>query len=240
MLWTGCAWHIEAMINNDAYLHTQQESLAQHPRAHRDKLSPIIIHFLLRPTVYLLCHSIRENILNGERGASEEDMIAAAKAAYIHDFIMTLEKGYDSQVCHIYTHAFKCLCRQVCLHTRALPRSTRLVKRALRFPAVRSSALPSQGPLSKIRLFCFWTRPQGRRGNILSVPRKHFLDHSRRRVFIPLLHACSRSALDSESEELVAQALKALSVCLVVVQPFDRHSERPMPSSTPQQHATLL
>ena len=83
-------------------MHTQQESLAQHTRARHKKLSPIIIHVLLRPTLYLLCHSIRENILNGERGASEEDMIAAAKAAYIHDFIMTLEQGYDSQVCHIH------------------------------------------------------------------------------------------------------------------------------------------
>ena len=138
-----------------------------------------------------------------------------------------------------YTRAFKPLCRQVHLHTRALPRTTRLVKRASRFPAVRSSALPSQGPSSKIRLFCFWTRPRGRRGNILSVPRKHFLDHSRRRVFIALLHACCHSALDSESEEFVTRALKALSVCLVVVQPCDRHSERPMLSSTPQQHAAL-
>ena len=59
----------------------------------------------------MLCHSIRENILNGELGASEDDVIAAAKAAHIHDFIMTLDKGYESQVCHAraHTHASACV-----------------------------------------------------------------------------------------------------------------------------------
>lgn len=47
---------------------------------------------------FLFDVSIRENILLGNPGASEEAVIAAAKAAHIHDFIMTLEHGYDTRV----------------------------------------------------------------------------------------------------------------------------------------------
>jgi subfamily B ATP-binding cassette protein MsbA len=32
----------------------------------------------------------------GIEGAKDEDMIAAAKAAYAHDFIMNLPQGYDT------------------------------------------------------------------------------------------------------------------------------------------------
>ncbi len=42
--------------------------------------------------------TIRENILYGRRGATEEEMIAAAKAANAHDFIMGLPKHYDTVV----------------------------------------------------------------------------------------------------------------------------------------------
>ena len=51
----------------------------------------------------LLHRSVRENISYGRKGSSEEEIIAAAKQARAHDFIMTLEdkdgrKGYDAQV----------------------------------------------------------------------------------------------------------------------------------------------
>lgn len=42
--------------------------------------------------------SIRENLLYARPEASEEEMIAAAKAAAIHDHIMELEEGYDTVV----------------------------------------------------------------------------------------------------------------------------------------------
>jgi subfamily B ATP-binding cassette protein MsbA len=42
--------------------------------------------------------TIRANIMYGSEGASEEAMIAAAKAAYAHDFIMNFPKGYDTPV----------------------------------------------------------------------------------------------------------------------------------------------
>jgi subfamily B ATP-binding cassette protein MsbA len=42
--------------------------------------------------------SIRENILYGKLDASEEEMIAAAKAANAHDFIMEFSQQYDTLV----------------------------------------------------------------------------------------------------------------------------------------------
>ena len=47
---------------------------------------------------YLFHASIKENLLYARMDASEEDMIAAAKAAAIHDRIMALEDGYDTLV----------------------------------------------------------------------------------------------------------------------------------------------
>jgi ATP-binding cassette subfamily B multidrug efflux pump len=51
----------------------------------------------------LLHRSVRDNILYGKPGATEEDMIEAAKKAEAHDFILQLEDpegrtGYDAQV----------------------------------------------------------------------------------------------------------------------------------------------
>ncbi|QYZ69163.1 ABC transporter ATP-binding protein [Neotabrizicola shimadae] len=51
----------------------------------------------------LLHRSVRENILYGRPGATEAEMIAAAKRADAHDFILTLQDpqgrtGYDAQV----------------------------------------------------------------------------------------------------------------------------------------------
>jgi ATP-binding cassette, subfamily B, bacterial MsbA len=48
--------------------------------------------------VFLFRGSIRDNILFGKLDATEDDVVAAAKSAYAHDFIMSLEKGYDTSV----------------------------------------------------------------------------------------------------------------------------------------------
>ncbi len=48
--------------------------------------------------VFLFNGTIRENIAYGNLDASEAEIIEAAKKANIHDYIMTLEHGYDTQV----------------------------------------------------------------------------------------------------------------------------------------------
>lgn len=47
---------------------------------------------------YLFNISVKENILIGRPGATEEEMIQAAKMAHAHDFILQLEEGYDTKV----------------------------------------------------------------------------------------------------------------------------------------------
>ncbi|MEG0384502.1 MAG: ABC transporter ATP-binding protein [Solibacillus sp.] len=46
----------------------------------------------------LFSDSVKQNILMGNPTASEEQIIAAAKAANAHDFIMNLPEGYDTKV----------------------------------------------------------------------------------------------------------------------------------------------
>lgn len=53
---------------------------------------------VVQQDVYLFGGTIRENILYGRPDASEEEVIAAAKLANAHDFIMGLENGYDTYV----------------------------------------------------------------------------------------------------------------------------------------------
>lgn len=53
---------------------------------------------IVQQDVFLFVGTIRDNILYGRPDASEEDMIEAAKRANIHDFVMTLEKGYDTEI----------------------------------------------------------------------------------------------------------------------------------------------
>ena len=48
--------------------------------------------------VYLFHDTVRNNICFGKPGATEEEMIAAAKKACCHDFIMALPKGYDTVI----------------------------------------------------------------------------------------------------------------------------------------------
>jgi ATP-binding cassette subfamily C protein CydC len=47
---------------------------------------------------HLFNTTIRENIRIGRKSASEDEVIAAAQAAYIHDFILSLPDGYDTAV----------------------------------------------------------------------------------------------------------------------------------------------
>ncbi|EON74499.1 ABC transporter ATP-binding protein [Lysinibacillus sphaericus] len=46
----------------------------------------------------LFSDSVKENILMGKPGATDEEVIAAAKAANAHDFIMSLPNGYNTKV----------------------------------------------------------------------------------------------------------------------------------------------
>jgi ATP-binding cassette subfamily B protein len=49
-------------------------------------------------TVHLFRGSVRDNIRYGKLGASEAEIVAAAKAAHAHDFIMAFPQGYDTPV----------------------------------------------------------------------------------------------------------------------------------------------
>jgi ATP-binding cassette, subfamily B, putative efflux pump len=46
----------------------------------------------------LFSDSVKENILLAKPGASDDEVIAAAKAANAHDFIMNLPEGYETKV----------------------------------------------------------------------------------------------------------------------------------------------
>jgi ATP-binding cassette subfamily B protein len=48
--------------------------------------------------VFLFSGTVRDNIAFGHPGATESDIIAAAKAAHAHDFIMGFGSGYETQV----------------------------------------------------------------------------------------------------------------------------------------------
>jgi ABC-type multidrug transport system fused ATPase/permease subunit len=47
---------------------------------------------------FLFNTTIRENLLFGKPDASEEELVAAARAAYAHEFITALPDGYDSEI----------------------------------------------------------------------------------------------------------------------------------------------
>lgn len=53
---------------------------------------------IVQQDVYLFNASIKDNILYGRLDATDEEVIEAAKRANIHDYIMSLPKGYDSMV----------------------------------------------------------------------------------------------------------------------------------------------
>ena len=49
-------------------------------------------------TPHLFSGTVRENILYGRLDATEEDVLRAAKLANAHEFVLAMEKGYDSPV----------------------------------------------------------------------------------------------------------------------------------------------
>ncbi|MFG1392580.1 ABC transporter ATP-binding protein [Xanthobacter agilis] len=53
---------------------------------------------LVSQDVYLFSGTVRDNIGYGRPGATEEEIVAAARAAHAHDFIMGFETGYDTAV----------------------------------------------------------------------------------------------------------------------------------------------
>lgn len=48
--------------------------------------------------IVLFNGTVRENIMYGKPGASEQEIVAAAKAANAHEFISSFPKGYDSEI----------------------------------------------------------------------------------------------------------------------------------------------
>ena len=66
------------------------------------KIQDITMHSLrksigiVQQDVYLFNSSIKDNILYGRPDATDEEVIEASKRANIHDYVMTLEKGYDT------------------------------------------------------------------------------------------------------------------------------------------------
>lgn len=53
---------------------------------------------VVQQEAFLFTGTIRENIAYGKIDASEEEIIEAAKKACLHDFILTLENGYDTYI----------------------------------------------------------------------------------------------------------------------------------------------
>lgn len=53
---------------------------------------------IVQQDIYLFNASVRDNILYGKLDATEEEVETAAKRANIHDYIMTLPEGYDTQI----------------------------------------------------------------------------------------------------------------------------------------------
>lgn len=53
---------------------------------------------IVQQDVFLFNGSIKENILYGRLDATDEEVVEAAKRANIHDWVETLENGYDTQI----------------------------------------------------------------------------------------------------------------------------------------------
>jgi len=53
---------------------------------------------IVQQDVFLFVGTIKENILYGRPDATDEQVYEAARKANIHDYIMTLEKGYDTEI----------------------------------------------------------------------------------------------------------------------------------------------
>ena len=53
---------------------------------------------IVQQDVFLFVGTIRDNIMYGRPDATEEEMMEAAKRANIHDYVMTLPNGYDTEI----------------------------------------------------------------------------------------------------------------------------------------------
>ena len=53
---------------------------------------------IVQQDIYLFGASIKDNILYGRPDATDDEVIEAAKRANIHDYVMSLEHGYDTQI----------------------------------------------------------------------------------------------------------------------------------------------
>jgi ATP-binding cassette subfamily B protein len=53
---------------------------------------------IVQQDVYLFAGTVADNIRYGKPGASDEEIVAAAKKANAHDFIMALPYGYDTDI----------------------------------------------------------------------------------------------------------------------------------------------
>ena len=53
---------------------------------------------VVQQDVYLFAGTIAENIRYGKPGASQQEIVEAAKKAYAHEFIMSLPDGYDTDI----------------------------------------------------------------------------------------------------------------------------------------------
>ncbi len=53
---------------------------------------------VVQQDVYLFAGSVADNLRYGRPGASDAEIVAAARAAHAHDFIMALPEGYDTDI----------------------------------------------------------------------------------------------------------------------------------------------
>ena len=53
---------------------------------------------IVQQDVFLFVGTIKDNIIYGKPDATNEEIVEAAKKANIHDYIMTLEHGYDTEI----------------------------------------------------------------------------------------------------------------------------------------------
>ena len=60
--------------------------------------SPRLAYAMFLQETWLFTGTVRDNIAYGRPDATQEEVEAAAKAAYIHDFIMALPQGYDTML----------------------------------------------------------------------------------------------------------------------------------------------
>ena len=53
---------------------------------------------IVQQDVFLFAGTIKDNILYGKPDATDEEVVDAAKKANIHDYILTLKNGYDTEI----------------------------------------------------------------------------------------------------------------------------------------------